>query len=61
MAIAIGFLIGGYTWAAPNGTNLAFLVIPTYIRQGELAATDRSTVRQGRVWLEPPRPRPPTR
>lgn len=35
MAIAVGFLIGGYlggyTWAAPNGINLAFLVIPTYI------------------------------
>jgi len=35
IAIATGFLvggyIGGYTWAAPNGVNLAFLVIPTYI------------------------------
>lgn len=35
LAVAIGFLVGGYiggaTWAAPKGINLAFLVIPTYL------------------------------
>lgn len=34
LAVYAGFLVGGYmggsTWAAPNGINLAFLVIPTY-------------------------------
>ncbi len=34
LAVYAGFLVGGYmggyTWAAPNGISLAFLVIPTY-------------------------------